>query len=312
MGFGSTDILSVLGDDVVSVHGERSVSVSGGVSLDSEQAGGGLAFCNDRSEEAPARIARSRAAVVICHARTAESLIGKGLRKTLIAVDNPRLAYIRVMNELYPADNATGIDVTARVHSTVGIDDNVYVGPHSVIDANCQIGESTVIDSNVRIYPGTRVGRRVRICAGAVIGADGFGFERAPDGKLHRFPQRGHVEIGDDVEIGANACIDRAAQDVTWIGAGTKIDDLAYIAHNVRVGENCLIMASSIIAGGSVIGDRVEISPGAIVRDKMVIGEDARIGLGAVVVSDVMAGTTVAGLPAKPMTERGEKPGGGR
>ncbi|TFH48384.1 MAG: UDP-3-O-(3-hydroxymyristoyl)glucosamine N-acyltransferase [Lysobacterales bacterium] len=312
MGFGTSDILSVLGDEVVLVHGEPIASVAGGVSLDSEAAEGGLAFCSDRSKEAPGRIARSGATVIICHARAVECLADKGLQKTLIAVANPRLAYIRVMNKLYPPDSEVGVDVTAKIHSTADIGAGVYVGPQSVIDADCRIGEATVIESHVRLHRGTCIGKRVRICAGAVIGAAGFGFERAPDGKLHRFPQRGHVEIGDDVEIGANVCIDRAAQDVTRIGAGTKIDDLAYIAHNVRIGEDCLIMASSIVAGSCVIGDRVEISPGAIVRDKTVIGEDARIGLGAVVVSDLVAGITVAGVPAKPMTDRDGTSGKGR
>jgi UDP-3-O-[3-hydroxymyristoyl] glucosamine N-acyltransferase len=304
MGFGVSDILSVLGDEVLSVHGEQTASIEGGVSLDSESARGGLTFCSDQSEQAPVRIAGSRAAVVICHARTAQALAEEQLDKTLIAVGNPRLGYIRVMNALFAPESATGIDATATVHSTADIGTGVYVGPQAVIDADCRIGDGTVIESHVRLHRGTCVGQRVRICSGVVIGADGFGFERAPDGKLHRFPQRGYVEIGDDVEIGANACIDRAALDVTWIGRGTKIDDLAYIAHNVRIGEDCLIMAGSIVAGGSVIGDRVEISPGAIIRNRMVIGEDARIGLGAVVVSDVAGGVTVAGLPAKPMTRR--------
>ena len=301
MGITLDDILTLLGDDVLSVIGPAPAGAVDPVSLDADACSGGLSFCNESGEEALARISRSGAAVVICHDRVAGQLAAETLDKAIVAVANPRLAYIRVVDGLAPREIGSGIDATARVHAGAELGDGVHVGPNAVIGADCRIGERSVIDSNVRIYPGTRVGRNVRIFAGAVLGADGFGFERGPGGKLHRFPQRGYVEIEDDVEIGANVCVDRAALDVTRIGAGTKIDNLAYIAHNVQIGRNCLIMASTILAGSVVVGDGVEISPGAVIRDKVTIGDGARIGLGAVVVDDVAAGTTVIGLPAKPI-----------
>jgi len=134
-----------------------------------------------------------------------------------------------------------------------------------------------------------------------VIGAEGFGFERDSRGQLHRFPHLGLVRIGDDVEVGARTCIDRGALGDTSIGPGTKIDDAVYIAHNVHIGRDCLIMAQTALCGSCVIGDRVEISPGAVVRDKVRIGDGARIGLGAVVVKDVVESTTVVGVPARPL-----------
>jgi len=298
-------ILSVLGDDVMALHGPSAHGSIEPVALDAGGAPGGLSFCNDRSGEASDRVAQSAASVVICHDRVAAKLSGDRLDKTLIAVANPRLAYIKVVESLYPREVETGIHSSAHIHPSVDLGDGVHVGANSVIDADCHIGDSTTIDSNVRIYSGTRIGRNVHIFAGAVLGADGFGFERDPAGKVHRFPQRGHVVIEDDVEIGANVCIDRAAMQVTRIGAGTKIDNLAYVAHNVQIGRDCLIMASSVIAGSSIVGDGVEISPGAVVRDKTTIGDEARIGLGAVVVADVPGGVTVAGVPAKPFTGHG-------
>lgn len=299
--------MSVLGDDVLSLRGPSVSELVEPVALDTREASGGLSFCNDSSDGAIAQIASSNASVVICHDRIAARLEAGKLNKTLIAVANPRLAYIKAVRGLYSRNAEVGIHATAQIDSTVELGRDVHVGAYSVIGADCQIGDSTMIDSNVRIYPETRIGRNVHIFSGAVLGADGYGFERDASGLLHRFPQRGHVEIGDDVEIGANVCIDRAAMEVTRIDSGTKIDDLAYIAHNVQIGKHCLIMASTVVAGSSVVGDRVEISPGAVIRDKVTIGDDARIGLGAVVVADVKDGTTVVGLPAKPFTRRTQR-----
>ena len=160
------------------------------------------------------------------------------------------------------------------------------------------------IGPQVVLYPGTQIGSNCAIQAGCVIGADGYGFERDEKGQLHRFPHFGQVVIEDDVEIGARACIDRAALGETRVRRGTKIDDAAYVAHNVTIGSDCLIMAQSILCGSCVVGDRAEIAPGAIVRDKVRIGEGARVGLGAVVVKDVQAGATVAGIPARPFGAR--------
>lgn len=114
--------------------------------------------------------------------------------------------------------------------------------------------------------------------------------------------------IEDDVEVGARTCIDRGALGDTWVGRGTKIDDGAYIAHNVAVGTQCLIMAQALLCGSCAVGDRAEISPGAIIRDKVRVGAGARVGLGAVVVKDVPAGETVAGIPARSLLNLKHEP----
>ncbi len=154
------------------------------------------------------------------------------------------------------------------------------------------------------MYRNVRIGRNCRVHAGAVLGAPGFGYSRAPNGSLIPFPQIGGVRIDDDVEIGANSCVDSGALEATRIGAGTRVDDLVYIAHNVDIGRDCLIMAGAIICGSSQIGDRAEISPGAVVRDKCRVGAAARVGLGAVVVCHIASGATVIGLPAKEIGRR--------
>jgi len=133
-----------------------------------------------------------------------------------------------------------------------------------------------------------------------VVGANGFG--DVWDGEKHvEFPHRGDVRIGDDVRLGCFVCIDRAslAGEFTEIGDGTKIDNLVHIAHNVKIGKHCLIIAGAVIGGSAVIGDRVYVGMGALIKNKVKIGDDAVIGMGAVVLKDVPAGETWVGNPAK-------------
>jgi len=149
-------------------------------------------------------------------------------------------------------------------------------------------------------YDCVELGENVGIGPNCSIGFEGFGFEPDEDGTYHRFPHIGKVIIGDDVEIGANTCIDRGALGDTIIGAGTKIDNLVHVAHNVRIGKNCMIIALTCLGGGVIIEDGVYVGIGASVRNQITIGEKAFIGMGAVVVKDVDPGITVIGNPAKP------------
>lgn len=186
--------------------------------------------------------------------------------KKLIFVSNPRLWFIKVVREFFLPREAPGIH------------------PSAVINYEC-----------------VELGKNVRIGPNCSIGFDGFGFEPDEDGTYERFPNIGRVILGDNVEVGANTCIDRGALGDTIVGEGTKIDNLVHVAHNVEIGKNCLIVALTCLGGGVIIEDGAYVGIGASIRNQMKIGEKAFIGMGAVVVKDVDPGVTVIGNPARPM-----------
>jgi UDP-3-O-[3-hydroxymyristoyl] glucosamine N-acyltransferase len=166
------------------------------------------------------------------------------------------------------------------------------------------LGEDSVLYAGVHLYAGVRIGRRVTIHAGTVIGADGFGYERALGGELTKFPHLGGVVIEDEVEIGANTCIDRGTLADTVVGRGARIDNLVHLAHNTRIGEHAAVIAHAMVGGSTQIGARAWIAPSACLRDRIAIGDDAVVGLGAVVTRAVPAGATVFGNPARPEAEQ--------
>jgi UDP-3-O-[3-hydroxymyristoyl] glucosamine N-acyltransferase len=161
-----------------------------------------------------------------------------------------------------------------------GVHPSAYIGPNVTIGKNCIIGP------------------------GAVIGWSGFGFTKADDGSWERKPESHGVIIDDDVEVGANTCIDRGSYRPTVIGRGTKIDNGVHVAHNCLVGEDCLIIAHAELSGSVVVGDGAWIGPSSCVREHLFIGAGALVGIGAVVVKDVEPGQTVVGNPAKPLERK--------
>jgi UDP-3-O-[3-hydroxymyristoyl] glucosamine N-acyltransferase len=178
---------------------------------------------------------------------------------------------------------------------------------HVTVGADVQIGCDGMIHPGVRIADGMKLGDRVIVHANAVIGADGFSFTQgerdeqptaAAGARPLRIHSLGTVTIEDDVEIGAGTTIDRATISATRIGRGTKIDNVVQIAHNVRIGEDCLICAKTGISGSVTVGDRVQIAGGVGIADHVKIGSDAVIAAGSGVASNVSAGTFVSGYPA--------------
>lgn len=267
---------------------------------------GDLAFCVHLGPRGVEMVSRSGAAAIICNERLAQALV-ENPTKTFVLVKNPRLAFIRVFRRFFEPARPIGISRSARIGKRCSIARDVFIGENVIIGNCVTIGEHSEIHSGVSIYDNVRIGNRVVVHAGAVIGSDGFGYERNDNGELEKFPHMGSVVIGDSVEIGANTCIDRGALNDTVIGKGTKIDNLVHIAHNVHIGNHCIIVALSMIGGGAKVSDYSWVAPSASIRDGLSVGARSTIGMGAVVTKDVPDDVVVYGVPAKPKRQTGEK-----
>jgi UDP-3-O-[3-hydroxymyristoyl] glucosamine N-acyltransferase len=247
--------------------------------------------------------------------------------RTVIRVAEPRTAFARAMSRFYPTvELKPGIDSTAAVGKDVEIGAMVYIGPHavvgdgsrigaassigagSVLGKRVNIGEGCVLHANVTVYDNVDIGRRTILHSGAVIGADGFGFAMEND-RWQKFPQVGRVEIGDNVEIGANSCVDRAALGVTSIGEGAKLDNMVHVGHNCRIGRHVVVAAQTGFSGGVVVEDYAVIGGQVGIGDKARIETRAVLGSGCGVLTSkiVRSGETVWGTPARPLKQHLEQ-----
>jgi UDP-3-O-[3-hydroxymyristoyl] glucosamine N-acyltransferase len=262
---------------------------------------------------------QTRATVVLVKPELADAP-GPGTR---VVVPNPQAALLTVIPVLYPeAPWTPGIHATAVVGSGARWDDpvalgayvvlgrdvrlgrNVRIGTGSVIGDGVEIGDDTQLFPNVVCYPGTVVGQRVILHAGVRIGSDGFGYVRDERSAGHRkIPHVGRCIIQDDVEIGANSTVDRGSIDDTVVGAGTKIDNLVQVGHNVRIGARCLLMAQVGIGGSTVVGDDVILAGQVGVIDHLDVGNGATVAAKSGLYGDIEAGKTFSGIPARPHRE---------
>ena len=222
--------------------------------------------------------------------------------KILIRVNNPKLVFIKIVNELFVDKPSFEIHPSAVIHPEAKISKNVHIGPNTYVGKS-EISEGTIIYGNVYIYDGVKIGKNVTIEAGCSIGATGYNFAKDEFGKLYKFPHLGGVIIHDNVDIQALSVIDRGVLDDTIIGKGTKIDSCCYIAHNCNVGENNAIIGHTMLSGSVKTGDNCWIAPAVVIRDQVSIGNNCLIGMGSTVIKDLADSAEVMGSPARPVND---------
>ena len=262
--------------------------------------------------------AESRAGIALVSPELADV---PGQVPSRVIVAKPQAALLELLPKFYPVDNRTpSIDATARIgrgarigkrvsldaYAVIGdgalIGDDVWIGSHCVVGAGVSVGTGSRLFPHVTLYSGSQVGERVQLHSGVRVGSDGFGYVFA-DGVHKKIPHVGKCIIENDVEIGANSTVDRGSIDDTVIGAGTKIDNLVQIGHNVKVGKLCLIMAQVGVAGSATIGDGFVLAGQAGLGGHISIGAGARIAGQSGVFGNVPAGETWSGYPARPHRE---------
>lgn len=300
------DIAKLLGGEVL---GEASLVLKGFAPADRAQPGD-LTFAEN--ENYFARAEQSAASAIIVDAPCAPS------RKTLIRVPNARVAFAKVLPLFFPEQAlAAGIHPTAIVPASARVDETAHIGPYCVlgekvrigprsvlhglnyVGADCLLGEDVNLFPNVTLYPSTEVGNRVRIHSGTVVGSDGFGY--VLDNGIHRkVPQIGNVIICDDVELGANVTVDRGALGPTIIGKGTKIDNLVQIAHNVTVGEHCIIVSQVGVSGSTKLGNYVILGGQVGLAGHLKIGNRVSVAAQSGVMNNIPDGEKWIWTPAQP------------
>ncbi len=293
------------------IVGDPETLITGLSSLEAAEAGE-LAFADDKQKKHVDSARNNRAAAIIVPVNF-PPLEGR----TLLRIDTPRLAFIKVMHLFQAKPPAsTGVHRQALVAPDAELGERVTIREGAIIRSRARIGAETVIESgahigegasigaqgfigpNVVIMAGVSIGNRVMIHGGTVVGADGFGYVW-DENRYLKIPQLGTVIIEDDVELGANVCVDRATLGATIIKRGTKIDNLVQIAHNDVIGEDVLMSGQVGLAGSVQIGNRVILGGQAGVADHIVVGDGVRVGAASPVIGDVPAGQTVWGFPAR-------------
>lgn len=293
---------SVVGDDTVEIARIAGIEEADPLTL---------TFATDGRYLAAAL--RSRAAAVLVDATVSAPAAGK----PLLVVENARLALARMLRSLRPArPRGPFVHPSAAIESEADVAPDVYVaagayigrrariGSGSVVGAGAYVGDDAIVGDDAWLHAHATVmerctiGNRVVLHAGSVIGSEGFGWAFV-EGRLERIPQVGNVVLDDDVEIGANTCVDRAQTGSTHIGEGTKIDNLVQIGHNCRIGKHCAVASLTGLAGSTVVGDYVKIAGQVGTRGHMTIGSRSTVAGQSGVWGDVPEGVTVSGNPAR-------------
>jgi UDP-3-O-[3-hydroxymyristoyl] glucosamine N-acyltransferase len=294
------------------VVGDGEIEISGAAAIEEARIGEITFIANPKYLP---RLSETQASAIIVSREITQA------DKPLLCVTNPYLAFAKILTffsqkpyQSRGIDTDTWISPTAKLGKDLTVYPFVYVGDHCSIGdrvtllpgvyvgEDSSIGEDSTLHANVSIYSGTVIGKRVILHSGVVVGSDGFGYVK--EGKKNvKIPQVGSVEIEDDVEIGANSTIDRAALGKTIIRRGVKIDNLVQVAHNVTIGEDSIIVAQVGISGSTKIGDNVTLAGQVGVVGHIEIGDNVMVGAQAGVTHDLAANQGYVGSPALPHRE---------
>jgi UDP-3-O-[3-hydroxymyristoyl] glucosamine N-acyltransferase len=298
------DIARVLGAEV---EGDGTIEITGVAALE-DATPGTISFLADRRLEA--HLATTKASALVLAPGAPPVTV------PVIRAPHPYLAFVRIVELFHPVERPpAGVHPTAVVDPTAEIGEDAVIGPHVVVGPGVRLGRNAVLHARVTIYPGARIGDdftahagvvvresvrigdRVTLHAGAIVGSDGFGYLPTPTG-ARKIPQVGTVTIEDDVEVGANSTVDRAALGTTHIGRGTKIDNLVMIAHGCHIGPSCLLAAQTGLAGGTRLGTGVMLGGQVGSAGHLTIGDGAQVAAQSGIHSDIPAGTVWGGYPA--------------
>ena len=310
MQFTAEMIAGMLNGEIV---GDKSAAVSTVSSIDGGKAGSLAYLTNPKYEQ---YIYTTEASIVLVD-KTFEPK--EAVKATLIKVENVGECVLNLL-EMYNATRPqkSGISKLASINEGAAVGEGCYIGDFTVVERgaklgnkvqiypqcyigdNVEIGEGTKLYPGVKIYEGCKIGRNCIIHAGAVIGADGFGFAPKADGTFAKIPQLGNVIIEDNVEIGANTCVDRAKTDSTIIRSGVKLDNLIQVGHNVQIGSNTVMSAQVGIAGTTKIGSNCFVGGQVGFADHIVVGNGCKIGSQSGIDKGVADGETRFGSPALP------------
>jgi len=292
------------------LDGDPDLQVSAVAGLREAQSGDLSFLSNPRYNEL---LGRTEATAVLVHRNTARTA-----RCAMIRVDDPDTAFARATSWFVPppVTRRPGIDASAIIAETATLGDGVHIGPNVVVEEQAVIGDRCVVLAGAVVAQAARIGADSLLHAGVVvrenvligaraiihnntvIGSDGFGFTVNDDGRREKIPQLGTVRVGNDVEIGANCCIDRARFGETRIGNGVKIDNLVQIGHNAVIADHAVLVAQVGISGSSLVGPRAILAGQVGVAGHLRIGADARVGGQSGVFADVADGAYVWGTPA--------------
>ena len=291
------DALAALGDPAEAGAGPDPGARLTGVAPDREAGPGDVAWISARHATAARVEAFAGTLLVLPAACAARPPCAFAVSET------PRLAFSRLVAALFPERLRTDWTggAPATVHPTARLAPGAVLGPGVEIGPGAEVGPNAVL-------AWCTLGENVRVGPNATLGTDGFGYTRDGEGVLVPFPHLGRVVLEAGVVVGAGTCIDRGALGETRVGARTRIDNLVHVAHNVRIGADCAVIARAMIAGSVTVGDGAWIAPSASILNGLTVGAGATVGLGAVVIRDVPPGATVVGNPARVLGEPAPRP----